>query len=65
MVFPDNLKLADIAPLCKKEDIVNKENDRTIILLSCLSEVFGRILHEHIESFMKKKISPVGLYNRF
>ena len=43
-VFQDDLKISDIAPLFKKEDILNKENDQTIIILSCLSEVFRRII---------------------
>ena len=56
-VFQDDLKISDIAPLFKKEDILNKENDQTIIILSCLSEVFGRIIYKDIVSFIEKKIS--------
>ena len=57
-VFQDDLKISDIAPLFKKEDILNKENDQTIVILSCLSEVFGRIIYKDIVSFIEKKISP-------
>ena len=42
-VFQDDLKISDIAPLFKKEDILNKENDQTIIILACLSEVFEEL----------------------
>ena len=56
-VFPDDLKLADITPIFKKEDSLNKENYRPISILSHLSKVFGRILYKQIDSFMKNKFS--------
>ena len=55
-VFPDDLKLADIAPIFKKEDL-NKENYRPVSILPHLSKVFERILYKQIDSFMKKKFS--------
>ena len=57
-VFPDDLKLADITPIFKKEDSLNKENYRPISILSHLSKVFERILYKQIDSFMKNKFSP-------
>ena len=57
-VFPDDLKLADIAPIFKKEDSLNKENYRTVSILPHLSKVFERILYKQINSFMKNKFSP-------
>ena len=57
-VFPDDLKLADITPIFKKEDSLNIENYRPISMLSHLSKVFERILYKQIDSFMKNKFSP-------
>ena len=52
-VFPDDLKLADIIPIFKKEDSRNKENYRLVSILAHLSKVFGRILYKQIDSFMQ------------
>ena len=57
-VFPDDLKLADITPIFKKEDSLNKENYRPISILAHLSKVFERILYKQINSFIKNKFSP-------
>ena len=50
-IFPDDLKVADITPIFKKED-------RPFGILSHLSKVFERILYKQIDSFMKNKFSP-------
>ena len=57
-VFPDDLKLADIRPIFKKEDSLNKENYRPVSILTHLSKVFERILYKQVDSFMKTKFSP-------
>ena len=57
-VFPDDLKLADITPIFKKEDSLNKENYQPVSILPHLSKVFERILYKQIDSFMKNKFSP-------
>ena len=57
-VFPDDLKLADITPIFKKKDSLNKENYRPVSILPHLSKMFERILYKQIDSFMKNKFSP-------
>ena len=57
-VFADDLKLADITPIFKKEDSLNKENYRPVSILPHLSKVFERILYKQIDSFTKNKFSP-------
>ena len=57
-VFPDDPKLADIAPIFKKEDSLNKENYRPVSILPHLSKVLERILYKQIDRFMKKTFSP-------
>ena len=42
-VFPDDLKLADITPIFKKEHSLNKENYRPVSILPHISKVFERI----------------------
>ena len=56
-VFPNDLKLADIKPIFKMEDSLNKENYRPASILPHLSKVFERILYKQINSFMKNKFS--------
>ena len=57
-IFPDDLKLADISPIFKKEDSFKKENYRTVRMLPHMSKVFERILYKQIDTFMTTKSSP-------
>ena len=54
-VFPNDFKPADITPIFKKEDSLNKENYWPVSILSYLSKVFERILYKQIDSFTKSK----------
>ena len=56
--FPDELKVADVIPLFKKEDPNNKANYRPISLLLIISKIFRRVLFEQIEKFAEKILSP-------
>ena len=56
--FPDDLKPADLTPIFKKEDSLNKENYRLVSILPHLSKVIERIIYKQIDSFMKNKFSP-------
>ena len=42
--FPQNLKLADITPVYKKNDPLAKTNYRPVSILPVVSKIFGRIL---------------------
>ena len=44
--FPNELKLADIIPIFKKKDPLNKENYRPVIILSPMSKVFERLIYK-------------------
>ena len=57
-VFPDDLKLADITPILKKEDSLNKENYQPTGILSHLLKVFQRVLYKQIDNFMENKFPP-------
>ncbi len=41
--FPDEMKNAEIAPIFKKKDYMNKENYRPISILTVFSKVFESI----------------------
>ena len=55
--FSDELKVADVVPVFKKEDPNNKANYRPISLLPIISKIFERVLFEQTEKF-SEKISP-------
>ena len=57
--FPSELKLAEVTPVFKKLDCMNKENYRPISLLSHMSKVFERILYNQLNDFMKDKLSNI------
>ena len=56
--FPDELKVADVIPVFKKEDPNNKASYRPISLLPIISKIFERVLFEQIEKFSEKILSP-------
>lgn len=56
-VFPDELKLATIIPVYKKDDESDKENYRPISILPTLSKVFERLLFNQLSAFFEKKFS--------
>ena len=48
IVFPDSLKIANIAPVHKKDEPTDKENYRPVSVLPLLSKAFERLLYEHL-----------------
>ena len=56
--FPDDLKLADVSPIFKKEDSFRKENYRPVSILPHMSKVFERILYKQIDTFLTTNFSP-------
>ena len=55
--FPNELKLAEIIPIHKKDDKTNKANYRPISILPALSKVFERVLYNQLNSFFENKLS--------
>ena len=54
-VFPQKLKQAEVIPLYKKLDQLNKRNYRPVSLLPHSSKIFERIIYKQINSYMKDK----------
>ena len=50
--FPDELKLAEVSPIFKKNNDLVKENYRPISILSHVSKVFERIMYKQIDTFI-------------
>ena len=57
--FPSELKLAEVTPVFKKLNCMNKENYRPVSLLSHMSKVFERILYNQLNDFMKDKLANI------
>ena len=55
--FPDDLKLAEVSPIFKKKDNLNKANYRPVSVLSHVSKVFERIMYNQINDYMSTKLS--------
>ena len=55
--FPDELKLAEVSPIFKKNDDLDKENYKLISVLSHVPKVFERIMYKQIDIFMRDKVS--------
>ena len=57
--FPNELKIADITPIFKKEDPLNKTNYRPIRILQTVSKNFERILFNQQQRFSNKFLWPL------
>ena len=57
-IFPDDLKLADITPIFKKEDATNVKNYRPISILPTTSKVYERIMQRQISHYFENYLSP-------
>ena len=57
--FPDELKLADVFPCYKKDEVHLKENYRPISVLPVVSKIYERILCKQMIVYMNNKLSPL------
>ena len=57
--FRSELKLAEVSPVFKKLECMNKENYRLVSLLSHMSKVFEKILYNQLDDFMKDNLSNI------
>ena len=55
--FPDELKLADIIPVHKKDSTTDKANYRPISLLPIISKVFERLISKQLTPFVNSWLS--------
>ena len=57
-VFPDSMKHAEIVPIFKKGDKMEKSNYRPVSILSCLSKIFEKILITQLSEYFDDIFSP-------
>ena len=56
--LPNELKAADITPIFKNKDPLNKENYRPISVLPTVSKIFERVLFDQLAKFSNTFLSP-------
>ena len=57
--FPNHLKLAEVSPVFKKKDELNKENYRPVSVLPHASKIFERIVFTQMNLFFESRFSPL------
>ena len=57
-IFPNELKLADINPVFKKDDATNVKNYRPISVLPAVSKIFERLMLKQISLHLEDHLSP-------
>ena len=56
--FPNNLKLAHVTPVFKKEDASLLKNYRPVSVLPVVSKIYERIMQKQILEYIDKHLSP-------
>ena len=56
--YPDNLKLADITPVFKKKNPLNKINYRPVSVLPSISKLFEKLMQHQLVNYMENYLSP-------
>ena len=57
--FPNQLKLAEVTPVFKKEDELHKENYHLVSVLSHASKIFEIIVFNQMNLFLESRFSPL------
>ena len=57
--FPDSLKEANIAPIFKKDDPLNKSNYRPVSILPLISKVFERLIDNQLSEYTKSFLNHI------
>ena len=56
--IPNNLKLADITPILKKDGSTLAKNNRLVSVLLCVSKFFERIMQKQLFQFIENILLP-------
>ena len=56
--FPNSLKSAEVTPVHKKEERINKDNYRPVSILPSISKIFERNIFDQVDSYIDKHLSP-------
>ena len=52
-VFPNEMKLAEVSPVFKKNDNMSKTNYRPMSILACQSKLFESVMFDQLLEFLK------------
>ena len=58
-LFPDSLKRANITPVHKKNDPLDKENYRSVSILPLLSKIYEKAIFNQLSEHMKKFLNKI------
>ena len=56
--LPNELKLADVTPVYKKDDPNKSKNYRTVRIMLVVSKVFEKIMHDQISQYINSFSTP-------
>ena len=56
--FPSILKLAEVCPIFKKDDRLDKRNYRPVSVLPCISKIFEGIIVDQLSLYFEQLFSP-------
>ena len=56
--FPDTLKLADIVPVFKKKNPLDKADNIPVSILPHISKIFEELLQKQINNYIENTLSP-------
>ena len=56
--FPDNLKIAQVTPLHKKNSTLDKTNYRPVSILSVMSKIFERAINSQLSAYFNLHFNP-------
>ena len=51
--FPENLKAAQVSPLFKKNNSLDKGNYRSVSVLPCISKIYERAMHDSVNGYFR------------
>ena len=57
--FPDCLKEANVSPIFKKDDPLDKENYRTVSILPLLSKVYEKLLYNRLSHYVENVFNVI------
>ena len=57
--FPDCLKEANVTPIFKKDDPLDKENYRPVSILPLLSKVFEKLIYKQLSNYTESFLSSI------
>ena len=57
-VFPDNLKLADVTPVFKKDNTFDKKSYRLVSVLPMISKIYEKLMQRRINNHITSDLSP-------